>query len=35
MLVVLLGKLGGGVTGYLLAYWLTVPRALELERQKG
>lgn len=32
MLAVMLGKLGGGVMGFLLANWLSVPQALELER---
>ena len=32
MLAVLLGKLGGGVTGYCLAHWIAVPKALLLAR---
>lgn len=31
MLAVLLGKLGGGVTGFCLAYWIAVPKALAYE----
>ena len=30
---VMLGKLGGGVTGYLIALRLSVPKALEIEKQ--
>jgi hypothetical protein len=30
----MLGKLGGGATAFLLAYWLSVPKALELEKQQ-
>lgn len=32
ILPVLLGKLGGGMVGFLLAHWLCVPKALELEQ---
>jgi ethanolamine transporter len=31
---VMLGKLGGGTAAFLLAYWLSVPKALELEQQQ-
>ncbi len=29
---ILIGKLTGGLCGFALAYWLSVPKALELER---
>jgi ethanolamine transporter len=30
---IMAGKLGGGIIGFALAYWLSVPKALELEKQ--
>jgi len=30
----IIGKLAGGLLGMLLAYWLAVPKALELGRQE-
>lgn len=33
ILPVMLGKLGGGIFGFILAYLLSVPKALELEKQ--
>jgi ethanolamine transporter len=33
LLPVMVGKLSGGVCGFALAYWLCVPKALEMERQ--
>jgi len=35
ILPVMLGKLGGGAFGFGLAYVLSVPKALELEKQEG
>ena len=32
ILPILSGKFVGGVCGFLLAYWLSVPKALELEK---
>ena len=29
---IMIGKLTGGLCGFALAYWLSVPKALELER---
>lgn len=34
ILPVMAGKLGGGIFAFFLAYWLSVPRALELEREE-
>jgi ethanolamine transporter len=34
LLPVMLGKLSGGVCGFALAYWLCVPRALQMEREE-
>lgn len=34
ILPVLLGKLGGGVAGFALATWLSVPKALQLEAEE-
>ena len=34
ILPVLIGKLGGGVFAFILAYKLSVPKALELEREE-
>lgn len=33
LLPVLMGKLTGGISGFLIATWLCVPKALELEKQ--
>ena len=33
IVAVMIGKLGGGVAGFLLAYWLSLPKALEIEKQ--
>ncbi len=34
VLPVMLGKLGGGIFAFILAYWLSVPKALELEKEE-
>lgn len=34
ILAVMLGKLGGGIFGFFLAYWLSVPKAVELEKEQ-
>lgn len=34
IVAVMLGKLGGGAAGFLLARWLSLPKALEIERQQ-
>jgi ethanolamine transporter len=34
IVAVMLGKLGGGVAGFLLAYRLSLPKALEIEKQQ-
>jgi ethanolamine transporter len=38
ILPVMVGKLSGGIIAIILAYWISVPKALELEkidREKG
>jgi ethanolamine transporter len=32
--VVMAGKLGGGIVGFLLARWISVPRAMQMEREE-
>jgi ethanolamine transporter len=34
IVAVMLGKLGGGVAGFLLAYWLSLPKALQIEKEQ-
>ena len=34
ILPLLLGKLGGGICGFVIALWLSVPKALELEAEE-
>ena len=34
VLPIMVGKLTGGVCGFALAYWLSVPKALELESRE-
>jgi ethanolamine transporter len=34
IVAVMLGKLGGGVAGFLLACWLSLPKALQIEKEQ-
>jgi ethanolamine transporter len=34
LVAVMLGKFGGGVAGFLLARWLSLPKALQIEKQQ-
>jgi ethanolamine transporter len=34
IVAVMLGKLGGGIAGFLLALWLSLPKALQIEKQQ-